>query len=111
MVEEVGGETLNVEISAKERTNLDKLEEAILLQAEILDLKASAAGATDGVVIESKIEQGRGSIATVLVRNGTLRVGDVLVAGRAWGRVRALMDSYAKAWTRPGPRRRSKSKG
>ena len=103
VVEEVGGETLNVEISAKERTNLDKLEEAILLQAEILDLKASAAGATDGVVIESKMEQGRGSIATVLVRNGTLRVGDVLVAGRAWGRVRALMDSYGESVDEAGP--------
>ena len=103
VVEEVGGETLNVEISAKERTNLDKLEEAILLQAEILDLKGSADGATDGVIIESKMEQGRGSIATVLVRNGTLRVGDILVAGRAWGRVRALMDAHGESADEAGP--------
>ncbi|MDP6803931.1 MAG: translation initiation factor IF-2 [Rhodospirillales bacterium] len=103
VVEEVGGETLNVEISAKERNNLDKLEEAILLQAEILDLKAAAEGATDGVIIESRMEQGRGSIATVLVRNGTLRVGDVLVAGRAWGRVRALMDAHGESADEAGP--------
>ncbi|HJO68994.1 MAG TPA: translation initiation factor IF-2 [Rhodospirillales bacterium] len=103
VVEEVGGDTLNVEISAKERINLDKLEEAILLQAEMLDLKANADGATDGVIIESKVEHGRGSIATVLVRNGTLRVGDVLVAGRAWGRVRALMDAHGEIVVEAGP--------
>ena len=103
VVEEVGGDTLNVEISAKERTNLDKLEEAILLQAEMLDLNANADGATDGVIIESKVEQGRGSIATVLVRNGTLRVGDVLVAGPAWGRVRALMDAHGEIVAEAGP--------
>ena len=94
VVEEMGGEVLNVEVSAKARTNLDKLEEAILLQAEILDLRANPNRAAHGVVIEAKMEKGRGPVATVLVQKGTLRVGDIFVAGKEFGRVRALVDHH-----------------
>ncbi len=102
-VEEMGGEVLSVEVSATEKTNLDKLEEAIVLQAELLDLKANPNRLADGVVIESKIEQGRGSVATVLVKHGTLRVGDIFVAGSEWGRVRALIDAYGNSVEEAGP--------
>lgn len=91
-LEKVGGDILDVEVSAKQGTNLEKLEETILLQAEILDLKANPARAAEGVVIESKLEKGRGVVATVLVQKGTLKVGDIFVAGAEYGRVRALMD-------------------
>jgi len=94
IVEDMSGETLAIEVSAKERTNLDKLEEAILLQAELLDLKANPDRSADGVVIESRVEQGRGPVSTVLVQRGTLRVGDILVAGAEWGRVKALSDDH-----------------
>ncbi|MCL2473550.1 MAG: translation initiation factor IF-2 [Alphaproteobacteria bacterium] len=90
-VEEMGGEVLCVEISAKARKGLDKLIDAILLQAEILDLKANPNRAAEGSVIESKLEKGRGPVATVLVRRGSLRVGDIFVAGSEWGKVRALI--------------------
>ena len=93
-VEEMGGETLSVEISAKKRINLDKLLEALLLQAEILDLKANPLRPAEGTVIEAKLEKGRGSVATVLIRRGTLKVGDIFVAGSEWGRVRALVDDH-----------------
>jgi translation initiation factor IF-2 len=96
VVEEMGGEVLAVEVSAKTRQNLDRLEEAILLQSEILDLKANPGRPAEGVVIEAKLERGRGSVATVLVQRGTLKVGDVLVAGSEWGRVRALLDDHAR---------------
>ncbi|WP_147164346.1 translation initiation factor IF-2, partial [Pararhodospirillum oryzae] len=92
VVEDMGGDVLTVEVSAKKRLNLEKLEEAILLQAEILDLKANPDRAGRGVVVEAKVEKGRGSVATVLVSKGTLRVGDIFVAGAEWGRVRALVD-------------------
>ncbi len=91
-VEEMGGDVLSVEISAKTRMGLDKLLDALLLQAEILELKANAARSAVGVVIEAKLEKGRGSVATVLVQKGTLKVGDIFVAGSEWGRVRALID-------------------
>ncbi|NQV44630.1 MAG: translation initiation factor IF-2, partial [Rhodospirillales bacterium] len=94
IVEDMSGETLAIEVSAKERTNLDKLEEAILLQAELLDLKANPDRSADGVIIESRVEQGRGPVSTVLVQRGTLRVGDILVAGAEWGRVKALSDDH-----------------
>ncbi|MDH5772878.1 MAG: translation initiation factor IF-2, partial [Rhodospirillaceae bacterium] len=94
VVEEMGGDVLTVEVSAKERLNLDKLEEAILLQAEILDLKANPDCPAEGVIVEAKMEQGRGSVATVLVQRGTLRAGDIFVAGSEWGRVRALIDDH-----------------
>ncbi|MCM8734937.1 translation initiation factor IF-2 [Azospirillum sp. A1-3] len=92
VVEEMGGDVLDVEVSAKAKLNLQKLEEAILLQAEILELRANPERAAEGVVIEAKLERGRGSVATVLVQRGTLKVGDVFVTGAEWGRVRALIN-------------------
>ena len=94
VVEEMGGEILAVEVSATEKTNLDKLEEAILLQAELLDHKANPDRLAEGVVIEAKMEQGRGSVATVLVQRGTFKVGDIFVAGNEWGRARALIGAH-----------------
>ena len=91
-VESMGGETLEVEVSAKQKTNLDKLLEAIALQAEVLDLKANPDRPAEGTVIEARLDKGRGPVATVLVQRGTLRVGDIVVAGSQWGRVRALLD-------------------
>ncbi|MGO4837480.1 GTP-binding protein, partial [Rhizobiaceae sp. 2RAB30] len=81
VVEEMGGETLDVEVSATKGTNLDKLLEAILLQAEVLDLKANPDRTAEGVVIEAKLDKGRGPVATVLVQTGTLMPGDIIVAG------------------------------
>eukprot|EP01036_Dinobryon_divergens_P061762 gene61762-biopygen19110 len=91
-VESLGGEVLDVEVSAKNRLNLDKLLEAILLQAEILDLKADPSRTAEGTVIEAQLDRGRGSVATVLVQKGTLRPGQIIVAGDQWGRVRALVN-------------------
>src|SRR5471032_2379239 len=102
-VEQLGGEVQAIEVSATKRTNLDKLEEAILLQAELLELKANPDRPADGVVIEARLDQGRGSVATVLVQRGTLKVGDVLVAGAVWGRVRRLVDDHAQAVESAGP--------
>jgi translation initiation factor IF-2 len=92
VVEEMGGETLDVEVSAKTGAGIDKLLEAILLQAEILDLKANPDRTAEGVVIEARLDKGRGPVATVLVQTGTLLQGEILVAGNEWGRVRALID-------------------
>ncbi|MGE0714024.1 MAG: translation initiation factor IF-2 [Alphaproteobacteria bacterium] len=92
IVEGLGGEVLDVEVSAIKRTNLDKLEEAILLQAELLDLRANPDRPAEGVVIEAKLERGRGAVATVLIQRGTLRVGDIFVTGSEWGRARLLLD-------------------
>ncbi|MEO5323959.1 translation initiation factor IF-2 [Mesorhizobium sp. CC13] len=91
-VESMGGETLDVEVSAKTGKGLDKLLEAILLQAEVLDLKSNPDRTAEGVVIEAKLDKGRGPVATVLVQTGTLLPGDILVAGNQWGRVRALVN-------------------
>ena len=96
VVEEMGGECLCAEVSAKKRINIDKLVEAILLQAEILDLKANPNRPADGVVIEAKMEKGRGNVATVLVQNGTLKVGTVCIAGKEWGHVRAMFNENGK---------------
>lgn len=96
VVESMGGDTLEVEVSAKERINLDKLLEAILLQSEVLELRANPDRTAEGVVIEAKLDKGRGPVATVLVQRGTLKVGDILVAGSAWGRVRALLDDTGR---------------
>ena len=96
VLEEFGGDVMSVEVSAKQGLNLEKLEEAILLQAEVLDLKANPNRSAHGVVVESKIEKGRGSIATVLVQKGTLKQGDIFVAGTEWGRVRALVSDHGK---------------
>lgn len=95
-VEEMGGESLCAEISAKKRINIDKLVEAILLQAEMLDLKANPNRAAQGTVVEAKMEKGRGSVATVLVQRGTLQVGDILIAGKEWGHVRAMFNEHGK---------------
>jgi translation initiation factor IF-2 len=103
VLEEMGGEILSVEISAKEQTNLDKLEEIILLQAELLDLKANPERAAEGVIIEAKMEPGRGPVATALVQRGTLKVGDIFVAGSEWGRARALVDDHGQSIDEAGP--------
>jgi translation initiation factor IF-2 len=92
VIEEFSGDVLCVEVSAKQRTGLDKLEEMILLQSEILELKANPDRMAEGAVVESRQEVGRGSVATVLIQRGTLKVGDIFVAGAEWGRVRALLD-------------------
>lgn len=94
--EDMGGDVQMVEISAKQKKNLDKLEEAILIQAEILELKANPDREAHGVVIESKMERGRGSVATILIQKGTLNVGDIYVVGQEWGRVRALINDHGK---------------
>jgi translation initiation factor IF-2 len=103
VVEELGGEVLDVEVSALKKTNLDKLEEAILLQAELLDLKANPNRPAEGTVLEAKLERGRGAVATVLIQRGTLRVGDIFVAGSEWGRVRALIDDRGQSQRDAGP--------
>ena len=103
VVEEMGGDVMAVEVSAKSGQNLEKLEEAILLQAEVLELRANPNRAAEGVVIEAKVERGRGIIATVLVQRGTLSVGDIFVAGAEWGRVRALADDKGKKVKSVGP--------
>ncbi|MDB5489344.1 MAG: infB [Reyranella sp.] len=102
-VEALGGDVQSIEVSATKRMNLDKLEEAILLQAEVLELKANPERPADGVVIEAKLDPGRGSVATVLVQRGTLKVGDVIVAGAVWGRVRRLVDDHAQPVESAGP--------
>jgi len=96
IVEELSGEVQCVEVSAKNGTNLDQLEEAILVQAEMLDLKANPNRAAEGVIVESKQEKGRGSVATVLIQKGTLRVGHIFVAGTEFGKVRALINDQGK---------------
>ena len=103
VVEEMGGDVLAVDVSAKARVGLDKLEEAILLQAELLEVKANPDRRAEGAVIEAKMEKGRGSVATVLVTKGTLNVGDIFVAGTEWGRVRALLDDRGQRTATAGP--------
>ncbi|GBF59217.1 translation initiation factor IF-2 [Candidatus Phycosocius bacilliformis] len=103
LTEAVGGDTLWVPVSAKERTNLDTLLETILLQSEILDLRANPDRAAEGAVIEAKLDKGRGAVATVLVQRGTLKRGDLVVAGTQWGRVRALMDERGQTLQSAGP--------
>ncbi len=102
-VESMGGEVLDVEVSAKNGTNLDKLLEAILLQAEILDLKANPNRTAEGTVIEAELDRGRGAVATVLVQKGTLRPGQIIVAGDQWGRVRALVNDKGDHVKEAGP--------
>jgi translation initiation factor IF-2 len=103
VVEKLGGETQDVEVSALKKTGLDKLEEAILLQAEVLDLRANPDRAAEGSVIESRLDRGRGPVATVLVQKGTLHQGDIIVAGAEWGRVRAMLDDKARPVKDAGP--------
>ena len=92
IVEKLSGDVLDVEVSALKKINLDKLKEAILLQANILNLKANPKRTARGSIIESKLEKGRGSVATVLVQKGTLKVSDIFVSGSEWGKVKALID-------------------
>ena len=102
-VEDVGGDVQAIEVSALKKTNLDKLEEAITLPAELLELKANPDRLAEGVVVESKMEQGRGSVSTVLVQRGTLKVGDIFVAGSESGRVRAMFDAHGQSVESAGP--------
>ena len=102
-VESMGGDVLDVEVSAVKGTNLDKLLETIILQAEVLELRADPDRPAEGTVIEARLDRGRGPVATVLVQRGTLRVGDILVAGGEWGRVRALIDDKGGQIKEAGP--------
>jgi translation initiation factor IF-2 len=102
-VESLGGEVVDVEVSAKNKTNLDRLLEMIALQAEILDLKTNSERPAEGTVIEAKLDRGRGPVATVLVQRGTLRVGDIIVAGAEMGRVRALISDQGETIDEAGP--------
>jgi translation initiation factor IF-2 len=102
-VESFGGDVVDVEVSAKNKTNLDKLLEMIALQAELLELKTNADRPAEGTVIEAKLDRGRGPVATVLVQRGTLRVGDIIVAGAEMGRVRALINDQGETVQEAGP--------
>jgi translation initiation factor IF-2 len=102
-VESLGGDVLDVEVSATKKLNLDKLLETIGLQAELLDLKANATRAAEGTVIEAKLDRGRGPVATVLIQRGTLKIGDIIVAGKEWGRVRALVSDIGQTVQTAGP--------
>ncbi|MBU2605483.1 MAG: translation initiation factor IF-2 [Alphaproteobacteria bacterium] len=102
-VESMGGETQAIKVSAKTGVGLDELTDAISLQAEILELKANPDRAADGVVIESQLDKGRGPVATVLVKRGTLKRGDIVVAGAQWGKVRAITDERGQQLPDAGP--------
>jgi translation initiation factor IF-2 len=102
-VESLGGDVVDVEVSAKNKTNLDRLLEMIALQADILELKTNSERPAEGTVIEAKLDRGRGPVATVLVQRGTLRVGDIIVAGAEMGRVRALISDQGETIEEAGP--------
>jgi translation initiation factor IF-2 len=102
-VEDLGGDVLSIDVSATKGMNLDKLEEAILLQAEVLDLKANPNRSAEGAVIEAKLDKGRGPVATALVQRGTLKLGDILVAGSEFGRVRLLINDRGEFVDSAGP--------
>ncbi|WP_332689832.1 translation initiation factor IF-2 [Devosia sp.] len=102
-VESMGGDVLDVEVSAKTRAGLDKLLETILLQAEVLELRVARDGRAEGLVIEAKLDRGRGAVATVLVQRGTLAIGDILVAGTEFARVRALINDKGEQVKEAGP--------
>ena len=102
-VESMGGDTLEVEVSALQKTNLGKLLEAIELQSEVLDLKADPDRSAEGTVVEARLDRGRGPVATVLVQRGSLKIGNIVVAGSQWGRVRALLDDTGDPVTSAGP--------
>ncbi|MDJ0512269.1 MAG: translation initiation factor IF-2 [Methyloceanibacter sp.] len=103
VVESMGGDTLEIEVSALKGTNLDALLEAVVLQAEVLELKANPHRAAEGVIVEAKLERGRGPVGTALVQRGTLKLGDIIVAGSAWGRVRALINDLGEHTKAAGP--------
>ena len=96
IAEELSGDTLFVEVSATKKINLNKLKESILLQSEILDLKASFSGKAKGVVIESKIDKGKGPVSTILISNGKLKKGDYFICGDTWGKIRAMINYEGK---------------
>ncbi len=102
-VELLGGDVLELEVSAKQKTNLDKLLDVIALQAEVLELKANPNRPAEGTVIEARLDRGRGPVATVLVQRGTLKPGDIVVAGSEWGRVRALVSDTGHSVVAAGP--------
>ena len=102
-VESLGGDVLELEVSAKEKINLDKLLDTIALQAEVLELKANPNRPAEGTVIEARLDRGRGPVATVLVQRGTLKPGDIVVAGSEWGRVRALASDTGHSVVAAGP--------
>ena len=102
-VESLGGDVVDVEVSATKKQNLDRLLEMIGLQAEILDLKANPTRPAEGTVIEAKLDRGRGPVATVLIQRGTLHVGDIIIAGAEWGRVRALVNDKGESVQQAGP--------
>ena len=103
IVEKLSGEVLDIEVSAIKGLNLDKLEEAIHLQADLLNLKANPKRPARGVIIESKLEKGRGSVATVLVQKGTLKVSDIFISGTEWGKVKALINDKGENLNEAGP--------
>jgi len=103
VVESLGGDTQAIPVSAKEKTGLKELIEAILIQAEVMDLRANPDRTAEGVVIEAKLDKGRGPVATVLVKRGTLKRGDIVVAGDAWGKVRALVNERNEQVAEAGP--------
>jgi translation initiation factor IF-2 len=103
VVESLGGDTLEIEVSALKKTGLDKLLEAIALQAEVLELRANPARDAEGVIVEAKLERGRGPVGTALVQRGTLKLGDLVVAGSAYGRVRALINDLGEQVKEAGP--------
>lgn len=103
VTESMGGDVLAVEVSAKQGTNLDKLLEAILLQSEVLELKADPGRKAQGVVIEAKLDKGKGVVATFLMQKGTLRTGDLIIAGEAYGRIRAMIDASGAELKEAGP--------
>src|SRR5690606_28073801 len=101
--EEYGGESPFVAVSSKTGMGIDELLEHVLLQAEVLELKAPADAAAKGLVIEAQLDKGRGPVATVLVQSGTLKVGDIVLAGQTYGRVRAMLDEDGKTAKQAGP--------
>ena len=103
IAEDLSGDTLFVEVSATKKQNLDKLKESVLLQSEILDLKAASKGPASGVVIESKIDKGKGPVSTVLISNGLLKRGDYFVCGNTWGKIRAMIDHEGKIVNEASP--------
>jgi len=103
LTEDLGGDVVAVEVSATKRQNLDELVESILLQAELLDLKAISEGNSSGVVLETRIEVGRGIVSTLLISRGLLQIGDIVVAGSSWGKVRALINDKGERINSAGP--------
>ena len=103
VVESLGGDTLELEVSALKRTGLDRLLEAIALQAEVLELTANPDRPAEGVIVEAKLERGRGPVGTALIQRGTLHLGDLIVAGSAYGRVRALINELGEQVQEAGP--------